>query len=265
MVCLAVLVALAIVAICAPLIAPCDPYAQSLRERLLQPGPTHLLGTDELGRDILSRVIYGCRVSLAVGVCSQALAVVIGFAIGASAGYLGDVVDSVLSFVIQGFSSFPLILFALVTMYALGPGLTNLFVALGLLMWTTTARLVRAEVLRLRSQEYVMACVVSGGSRMRVIARHLFPNCLPTLVLCVTLGIPNAILCEASLSFLGLGVQPPMASLGQMIATAQPYLVTCPWYSIAPGAAIMGIVLALNMLGDAVRDAFDPRAERQGG
>ncbi|MDO4537752.1 MAG: ABC transporter permease [Coriobacteriales bacterium] len=260
MVCLAAMLMILAIALCAPLVAPFDPYEQSLRERLLNPGAAHLLGTDELGRDIFSRIVYGLRVSLAVGAFSQLLAVSAGFVIGSVAGYFGGRVDALASFLIQVFSSFPLILFALATMYVLGPGLANLYVALGLLMWTTTARLVRAEVLRLRSQEYVLACVITGGSPARVIVRHLLPSCLPTLLLCATLGVPNAILCEASLSFLGLGVQPPMASLGQMIASAQPYLVTNPWYSLAPGLAIMCIVLALNLLGDAIRDALDPRS-----
>lgn len=174
---------------------------------------------------------------------------------------LGDCAteDAVASFVIQAFSSFPFLLFALVVMYALGPGLQNLYVALGLLMWTGTARLVRGEVMRLKSSEYVLACVVAGGSPWRVIVRHLLPNCLPLLVVTATLGIPNAILCEATLSFLGLGVQPPMASWGQMIAAAQPFVQSSTYYSLAPGAAIFITVMAFNLLGDAASDAIDPR------
>ena len=187
------------------------------------------------------------------------LALVVGFVVGASSGYLGGRVDAVASFVIQAFSSFPFLLFALVVMYALGPGLQNLYVALGLLMWTGTARLVRGEVMRLKSSEYVLACVVAGGSPWRVIVRHLLPNCLPLLVVTATLGIPNAILCEATLSFLGLGVQPPMASWGQMIAAAQPFVQSSTYYSLVPGAAIFITVMAFNLLGDAASDAIDPR------
>lgn len=260
MLCLAFVAFLVLVALCAPALAPHDPYVQNLPARLTKPCAAYPLGTDELGRCVLSRVIYGCRVSLSVGLASQALALVVGFAVGACAGYLGGRVDAVASFVIQVFSSFPFLLFALVVMYALGPGLQNLYVALGLLMWTGTARLVRGEVMRLKSSEYVLACEVAGGSSRRVIVRHLLPNCLPLLVVTATLGIPNAILCEATLSFLGLGVQPPMASWGQMIAAAQPYVQSSTYYSLAPGAAIFATVMAFNLLGDAVRDAIDPRS-----
>lgn len=259
MVCLVLVVLLVLVAVCAPALAPHDPYLQNLPARLTKPCAAYPLGTDELGRCVLSRLIYGCRVSLSVGLASQALALVVGFVVGAGAGYLGGRVDAVASFAIQAFSSFPFLLFALVVMYVLGPGLQNLYVALGLLMWTGTARLVRGEVMRLKSSEYVLACVVSGGSPWRVIVRHLLPNCLPLLVVAATLGIPNAILCEATLSFLGLGVQPPMASWGQMIAAAQPFVQSSTYYSLAPGVAIFVTVMAFNLLGDSVSDAIDPR------
>lgn len=257
--CLAFVALLVLVALFAPALAPHDPYVQNLPARLTKPCSTYPLGTDELGRCVLSRVIYGCRVSLSVGLASQALALVVGFVVGAAAGYLGGHVDAAVSFAIQIFSSFPFLLFALVVMYALGPGLQNLYVALGLLMWTGTARLVRGEVMRLKSSEYVLACVVAGGSAWRVIVRHLLPNCLSLLVVTATLGIPNAILCEATLSFLGLGVQPPMASWGQMIAAAQPFVQSSTYYSLAPGVAIFASVMAFNLLGDAVSDAIDPR------
>ena len=259
MACLALVITLALVALCAPTLAPHDPCVQNLPARLTKPCATYPLGTDELGRCVLSRVLYGCRVSLSVGLVSQALALVVGFVVGASSGYLGGRVDAVASFVIQVFSSFPFLLFALVVMYVLGPGLQNLYVALGLLMWTGTARLVRGEVMRLKSSEYVLACVVAGGSPWRVIVRHLLPNCLPLLVVTATLGIPNAILCEATLSFLGLGVQPPMASWGQMIAAAQPFVQSSTYYSLAPGVATFITVMTFNLLGDAVSDAIDPR------
>ena len=246
MACLALVIMLVLVALCAPTLAPHDPYVQNLPARLTEPCAAYPLGTDELGRCVLSRVLYGCGVSLSVGLVSQVLALVVGFVV-------------VASFVIQAFSSFPFLLFALVVMYALGPGLQNLYVALGLLMWTGTARLVRGEVMRLKSSEYVLACVVAGGSPWRVIVRHLLPNCLPLLVVTATLGIPNAILCEATLSFLGLGVQPPMASWGQMIAAAQPFVQSSTYYSLAPGAAIFITVMAFNLLGDAASDAIDPR------
>ncbi len=259
MVCLIVVVALVFVALCAPLLAPYDPDAQELTNMLKAPSAAHLFGTDEFGRDILSRVIYGCRVSLSVGVVSQAIALVIGFLAGVAAGYFGGKVDAVISFVIQVFSSFPFLLFAIVVMFALGPGLINLYVALGLLMWSSTARLVRGDVMRLKGSEYIQSCVLSGGKSWRIIMKHLLPNCVSTLIVTATLGIPSAILSEASLSFLGLGVQPPMASWGQMISASQPYIQSSTYYSVIPGIAIIITVMAFNLLGDALRDALDPK------
>ncbi len=259
MVCLVIVALLVLIAIFAPLLAPYDPDAQELTNMLKAPGGAHLFGTDEYGRDILSRVIYGCRISLSVGVVSQAIAVVIGFTAGVCAGYFGGKVDSVISFVIQVFSSFPFLLFAIVVMFAMGPGLVNLYVALGLLSWTSTARLIRGDVMRLKGSEYIQSCILSGGKPMRIILKHLLPNCISTLIVVSTLGIPSAILSEASLSFLGLGVQPPTSSWGQMISASQPYIQTCTYYSVIPGVAIIITVMAFNLLGDAMRDALDPK------
>lgn len=258
-VCLAIVVLLTVIAILAPFITPFDPDAQELGNALKAPDGTHFLGTDEYGRDILSRIIYGCRVSLSVGVISQAIAVVIGFFAGVFAGYFGGKVDAVISFVIQVFSSFPFLLFAIVVMFVMGPGLINLYVALGLLSWTSTARLIRGDVMRLKGSEYIQSCRISGGSTMRIIMRHLLPNCISTLIVVTTLGIPTAILSEASLSFLGLGVQPPMASWGSMISAAQSYIQSSTYYSVFPGIAIIITVMAFNLLGDALRDALDPK------
>lgn len=257
--CLIVVVLLVLVAIFAPLIAPYDPYAQELTNMLQAPSAEHLFGTDEYGRDILSRVIYGCRVSLSVGVVSQVIALVIGFFAGVCAGYFGGKVDAVISFVIQVFSSFPFLLFAIVIMYALGAGLVNLYVALGLLGWASTARLIRGDVMRLKDSEYIQSCILSGGKSWRIIMRHLLPNCVSTLIVTTTLGIPSAIMSEASLSFLGLGVQAPMASWGQMINAAQSYIQSATYYSVIPGIAIIITVMAFNLLGDALRDALDPK------
>lgn len=259
MFCLIVVVLLVLIAVFAPLIAPYDPYAQDLTNMLQAPSAEHLFGTDEYGRDILSRVIYGCRVSLSVGVVSQAIALVIGFFAGVCAGYFGGKVDAVISFVIQVFSSFPFLLFAIVIMYALGAGLVNLYVALGLLGWASTARLIRGDVMRLKDSEYIQSCILSGGKSWRIIMRHLLPNCVSTLIVTTTLGIPSAIMSEASLSFLGLGVQAPMASWGQMINAAQSYIQSATYYSVIPGIAIIITVMAFNLLGDALRDALDPK------
>ncbi len=259
MFCLVVVFLLALVAIFAPLLAPYDPDAQELTNMLQPPSAAHLFGTDEYGRDILSRVIYGCRVSLSVGVVSQAIALVIGFLAGVCAGYFGGKVDAVISFVIQVFSSFPFLLFAIVVMYALGQGLVNLYVVLGLLGWASTARLIRGDVMRLKGSEYIQSCILSGGKSWRIIMRHLLPNCVSTLIVTTTLGIPSAIMSEASLSFLGLGVMPPMSSWGQMIDAAQPYIQSSTYYSVIPGIAIIVTVMAFNLLGDALRDALDPK------
>ena len=211
MICLGIVIVLCFVALFAPWIAPYDPDAQVLTERLMAPNAQHWFGTDDLGRDIFSRIIYGCRISLSVGIVSQIIATVIGYTMGVCAGYFGGKVDAVISFIIQVFSSFPFLLFAIAIMFVLGPGLINLYLALGLLGWASTARLIRGDVMRLKKMEYIDACKISGGSSFKIIMKHLLPNCLSTLIVTVTLGIPSAIMSEASLSFLGLGVKPPMS------------------------------------------------------
>ena len=259
MACLFIVILLVLIAVFAPVISPYNPDEQVLRNMLQPPSWAHPFGTDEFGRDILSRTIYGCRVSLSVGVVSQAIALVIGFLAGVCAGYFGGKVDAVISFVIQVFSSFPFLLFAIVVMFVMGPGLVNLYVALGLLGWCSTARLVRGDVMRLKGSEYIQSCILSGGKSWRIIMKHLLPNCVSTLIVVTTLGIPSAILNEASLSFLGLGVQPPMASWGQMISDSQPFIQSNTYYSVIPGIAIIITVMAFNLLGDALRDALDPK------
>ncbi len=179
---------------------------------------------------------------------------------GVCAGYFGGKVDAVISFIIQVFSSFPfLLLFAIAIMFVFRTGLVNLYLALGLLGWASTARLIRGDVMRSKKMEYIDACKISGGSSFKIIMKHLLPNCLSTLIVTVTLGIPSAIMSEASLSFLGLGVRPPMSSWGSMISFSQPYIRSATYYSIIPGLAIIITVLAFNMLGDGLRDALDPK------
>ena len=259
MACLGIVIILCLVALFAPWIAPYDPDAQVLTERLMPPSAQHWFGTDDLGRDIFSGIVYGCRISLSVGVVSQIIATVIGYTMGVCAGYFGGKVDAVISFIIQVFSSFPFLLFAIAIMFVLGPGLVNLYLALGLLGWASTARLIRGDVMRLKKMEYIDACKISGGSSFKIIMKHLLPNCLSTLIVTVTLGIPSAIMSEASLSFLGLGVRPPMSSWGSMISFSQPYIRSATYYSVIPGLAIIITVLAFNMLGDGLRDALDPK------
>lgn len=259
MLCLAVIFLLILVAIFAQIVAPFDPDYQDYASVLAQPSAKHLFGADEYGRDILSRIIYGTRVSLSIGIFAQLLASVIGITLGAVAGYFGGIVDSVISRIMEIFSAFPDLIFAMAIMTFMGKSVLNLYIALGLLTWVRTARMIRGSVIQLKEKEYVEASRASGGTSFRIIVKHLIPNCLSTIIVLVTLGIPNAIMYEASLSFLGLGIQPPTPSWGNMISAAQAVIGFLPIYSIMPGVAIMITVIAFNIFGDGLRDALDPK------
>ena len=254
-----ILISFIVICFIAPLITSYDPEKQVLSERLLSPSLKHWWGTDQYGRDIFTRCVYGCRVSLSVGIISQLIATIIGYFMGVTAGYVGGKTDDTISFVMQVFSSFPFLLFAMALMYALGPGITNLYISLGLLSWASTAKLIRGQVMQLKGQEYIQACKVDGGSTLRIILRHLLPNCIPMLIVSITLGIPSAILSEASLSYLGLGVPSPKPSWGSMIAESQDFIRSNTYYSLFPGLCIIVTVMAFNMMGDGLRDALDPK------
>lgn len=254
-----ILISLIVICFIAPLITSYDPEKQVLSERLLSPSLKHWWGTDQYGRDIFTRCVYGCRVSLSVGIISQLIATIIGYFMGVTAGYVGGKTDDAISFVMQVFSSFPFLLFAMALMYALGPGITNLYISLGLLSWASTAKLIRGQVMQLKGQEYIQACKVDGGSTLRIILKHLLPNCIPILIVSITLGIPSAILSEASLSYLGLGVPSPKPSWGSMIAESQDFIRSNTYYSLFPGLCIIVTVMAFNMMGDGLRDALDPK------
>ena len=254
-----ILISLIVICFIAPLITSYDPEKQMLSERLLSPSLKHWWGTDQYGRDIFTRCVYGCRVSLSVGIISQLIATIIGYFMGVTAGYVGGKTDDTISFVMQVFSSFPFLLFAMALMYALGPGITNLYISLGLLSWASTAKLIRGQVMQLKGQEYIQACKVDGGSTLRIILKHLLPNCIPMLIVSITLGIPSAILSEASLSYLGLGVPSPKPSWGSMIAESQNFIRSNTYYSLFPGLCIIVTVMAFNMMGDGLRDALDPK------
>ena len=254
-----ILVSLIVICFIAPLITSYDPEKQVLSERLLSPSLKHWWGTDQYGRDIFTRCVYGCRVSLSVGIISQLIATIIGYFMGVTAGYVGGKTDDAISFVMQVFSSFPFLLFAMALMYALGPGITNLYISLGLLSWASIAKLIRGQVMQLKGQEYIQACKVDGGSTLRIILKHLLPNCIPMLIVSITLGIPSAILSEASLSYLGLGVPSPKPSWGSMIAESQDFIRSNTYYSLFPGLCIIVTVMAFNMMGDGLRDALDPK------
>jgi peptide/nickel transport system permease protein len=259
MFCAGLLIVLALMAIFAPLIAPYDPTYQDYSAVLAEPSFAHPFGTDEYGRDILSRIIYGARVSLSIGIVAQLIACVVGVFLGCLAGYYGGIVDTIISRIMEIFQAFPDLIFAMAIMTFLGKGVVNLFIALGLLTWVRTARMIRGSVMQLKEKEYVEAARASGASTFWIIMKELIPNCLSTIIVLVTLGIPNAIMYEASLSFLGIGIQPPTPSWGNMISSAQTFISYRPLYSIMPGVAIMITVIAFNIFGDGLRDALDPK------
>ncbi len=251
---------LVLVAMLAPVIAPFDPVRDAdLNHYLRPPGGTFLLGTDTFGRDVLSRIVYGARISLGVGIVVQASALAVGVTLGLLAGFYGGRVDNLIMRFAEVIFAFPGLLFAIAIMAVIGPSLYNVFLALGLVSWTSLARVVRGEVLSLKEQEYVEAARAGGASNARIILRHILPNTMAPVIVLVTLGIGGAILAEASLSFLGLGAQPPTPSWGSMLSTGRDYLLQAPWLSLYPGMAIFLTVMGFNLLGDGIRDLLDPR------
>ncbi len=247
----------------APLLTPYEENQMDLLHRLSPPSAEHLLGTDEGGRDVLTRLLYGARVSLLIGVVPALLSLIIGAALGVTAGYRGGLTDSVIMRIADVTLAFPSMLLAMVIMYALGGGILNVFLTLTLVNWANVARVVRSQTLKLKNSEFVEAARIIGVPRGRIMLRHILPNCLPTLLVLFTLNIPASILTESSLSFLGLGIQPPNASWGLMINAGRQYLYSAPWLCFAPGAAIMLIVLAFNFLGNGLLDVLDPRMKKQ--
>ena len=239
--------------------APYNPTAVRPRDRLQLPSTAHPLGTDELGRDLLSRLIFGARVSLAVGIIAVGIAASLGIPLGLGAAYYGGLTDSLIMRALDGLLAFPSIILALAIMSALGPSLGNVMIAIGVVSIPTFARITRGSVLSLREKEFVEAARVSGATDRYLMARVLLPNCLSPLLVQASVSFANAILTEAALSFLGLGIQPPTPSWGAMLDTGRKYLDQTPWYSFSAGAAIFLVVLSLNLLGDGLRDALDPR------
>jgi peptide/nickel transport system permease protein len=255
---------LIVAALAAPMIAPADPIRQSLRGRLAAPtlsgadGKAHLLGTDHLGRDVLSRVIYGARVSLLVGFAAVVVGGLIGATLGLLAGFRGGWTDSMIMTLADAQLAFPFILLAIGIIAVLGPSFPTLIVVIGLSGWVTYARVLRSQVLVLRSREFVDAIHALGGSVVRVIARHILPNVLSSLVVIATLELARAIVLEATLSFLGLGVQPPTPSWGGMVHEGREYLDSAWWISIAPGIVLMLTSIVVSRTGDWLRDLLDP-------
>ncbi|MCC7371530.1 MAG: ABC transporter permease [Chloroflexi bacterium] len=254
-----VLLAVVLMALLASALAPYDPLKQDLSNILLPPSADHWLGTDNLGRDVVSRMIHGTRVSLIAGLASVALAVVAGSLLGLSAGFAGGTYDSIVMRLIDAILSFPALVLALALGAVMGAGLSGVVIALGVVYTPTFARLMRGQVLTVREREYVQAARVLGSPGWRIVRQHVLPNVATPIVVQASLSVAFAILAEASLSFLGLGVRPPEPSWGGMINQGRGYLQQAPWIVFGPGAALFVTVLGLNFVGDAIRDALDPR------
>ena len=260
----AVIVLIAVLAaLVGPVIVPFDPADQELPLRLEGPTGLHWFGLDELGRDIFTRVLSGARISLLVGLVVVGVSSLVGTLLGSIAGYFGGKVDEAISRVMDILLAFPGLLLAIAMVAVLGPSLTNVILALSLIGWVGYARLVRGQVLRARELEFVQAARALGASTPRILARHIIPTALPAVTVQATLGMGGAILAEASLSFLGLGVQPPTPSWGTMLSYGKAHLLEAPHLTIFPGLAIAILVLGFNFLGDGLRDALDPTTRRQ--
>jgi peptide/nickel transport system permease protein len=257
---MAILLVLMLVALFAPVIAPHDPNEMNLREALQPPGSEgHLLGTDELGRDTLSRIIHGSRVSLSVGLIVVVISGTLGVVLGALSGYFGGIVDQAVMRVVDVLLAFPFLILAIAVVSIVGGGLVNVMIILGLVSWISYARVVRSLFLSLREEEFVTAARVMGVRHWRIIWRHMLPNTLGVVIVQATYGAAIAILAASALSFLGMGAQPPTAEWGAMLSTAKQNMRSMPVLAVAPGMAIMITVLSINFLGDALRDALDPK------
>jgi len=257
-----VLLAAVTLAVAAPVVSPHDPLKQNLDDTLARPGRAHMLGTDNVGRDVLSRVIWGTRISLVAGIVSVALAAAAGSVLGLIAGYAGGRVDALVMRAMDAVLSFPPLVLALALGAVLGAGLTGVLLALGVVYTPTFARLMRGQVLSIMARDYVDAARALGAPGWRIACRHVVPNAAVPIVVQASLSVAFAILAEASLSFLGLGIQPPQASWGSMINAGRGYLQQAPWVVFGPGVALFVTVVGLNFVGDAVRDALDPRLTR---
>ncbi len=250
-------------AILAPVLTPYTFDGMDLHNRLAPPSRAHLLGTDEAGRDVLTRMLYGSRVSLLVGIVPTVISMLAGAILGIIAGYSGGRTDAVIMRIADVMLAFPSMFLAMVIMYTLGDGMINIFLALALVNWASVARIVRAETLKLKETEFVEAARSIGVGKLVIMLRHIFPNCAPSLIVLFTLNIPSAILSESSLSFLSIGIKPPQASWGLMVNAGRQFLYSQPWLSLSPSVAIMVVVLAFNFLGDGLRDALDPHLKNQ--
>jgi peptide/nickel transport system permease protein len=256
---LAVVIAFIVLALFAPWISPYDPLQTSWSAVRKSPTAAHWFGTDEIGRDVLSRVIFGTRASLLAGLVSVCISLALGVPIGLLAGYVGRGVDSLISRITDAMLACPFLILAIALAAFLGPSLTNAMIAIGISATPVFIRLTRAQVLAIKVEDYVEAARAVGNSHLRIALRHILPNVIPPLIVQATLAIAAAVIAEASLSFLGLGQQPPAPSWGSMLNTAKNYIDNAPWMAVWPGLSIFLLVLSFNLLGDGLRDALDPR------
>ena len=257
---LGIVLLLVLMAALAPVLAPYDPYTQDLANRLMPPSAAHWLGTDAFGRDILSRILYGSRLTLMIVALVAVTAPVAGLLIGTVAGYLGGWVDTVLMRVTDVFLAFPKLILALAFVSALGPGIENAIIAIAITSWPPYARIARAETITIRNSDFISAVRLQGASRLRIILGHVVPLCTSSLIVRVTLDMAGIILTAAGLGFLGLGAQPPAPEWGAMIATGRQYVLEQWWVATMPGIAIFVVSLGFNLLGDGLRDVLDPKA-----
>jgi len=260
---LAVIVIIAVIAVFAGVLAPYSPTDVHPAMRGVGPSRAHLLGYDHVGRDILSRLIYGARIAMVVALLATGIAVTIGVSVGTTAGYFGGRIDAVLSRIVDALMAFPTLVLLITLVAVVGPSLVNVILVIGATVWASYARVVRAEVLSLREQEFILAAQATGATDRRIIFRHLVPNVVGPVIVLATLGVGGIIILEAALSFLGLGVRPPTPDWGGMLADGRAYITIYPQIVIAPGILIAITVLAFNLLGDGLRDALDPR-QREG-
>jgi len=249
-------------AIFSPIVSPYDPYKTNPLERFKPPSMKHILGTDALGRDVFSRLVYGSRIALEIGALIVLFEGMIGISLGLISGYFGGVVDKVIMWLVDVLRSFPIVVLALAIAGILGQGVINVVIALGTVGWTSYARMVRSKVLTIKELDYIEAARSIGESNLSIILRYVFPNVLPTVIVMVYLMMPTALIASATLSFLGLGVQPPTADWGSIIAEGRMYLLKAPWISTSAGFFIMFTVLGFNFIGDGLRDALDPTSRR---
>lgn len=248
-----------LLALTSPWIAPYPYDAQDFSQALLSPGPGHWLGTDEFGRDVLSRIMYGSRASMATAVVATGISFFIGITLGTLGGYFGGLIDSAIGAVVDISWSFPYLLLALFLVAFLEPGLTSVMLAIGLVSWAGYARVTRAQILSMKEQDFIVSARLVGASHFRIMFHHLLPNAVPSAIVLGSVGMAYAILAEAALSYLGLGVQPPVPSWGSVLSAGRSYIGIAPWLMTFPGITIALAVLAFNLLGDGLRDALDPR------